>query len=330
MTSSEDPKIHSRVVVLAYEGFAAFEFAVVLELFGRERPEFPQWYDLRVCAVDPPPVRGTGGFLIDGEHDLALLDDADTIIIPGWCEHDISPPEELLERLRTAYDRGARLLSICTGALVLAATGLLDGRRATTHWIHVDKLAKRYPKIQVDPGVLYVDAGRIMTSAGSAAGIDLCLYVIRNDFGADIANAVARRMVVPPHRDGGQSQFIDHPMTLEQQCSLSPMLDWVRENLALEHTVDSLAERAGLSPRTFARRFQNSVGTSPHRWLTQERIFRAQQLLETTSASVERVAEEAGFGSAQVLRLHFRRQIGTTPLGYRKTFQGRGAAQIPA
>ncbi|MEM7584557.1 MAG: transcriptional regulator FtrA [Acidobacteriota bacterium] len=323
MATQTPQRVHSKVVALAYEGFAAFEFAVVLELFGRERPELAEWYDFKVCALDSPPVRGTGGFLIDGEHDLTLIDRADTVIIPGWCEYEVEPPEELLERLRAAHGRGARLVSICTGALVLAATGLLDGRRATTHWAHIDKLTRRYPEVQVDPGVLYVDSGRIMTSAGSAAGIDLCLYVIRNDFGAEIANAVARRMVVPPHRDGGQSQFIDHPMTLEQESSLSPLLDWVREHLADEHTVDSLAQRAGLSPRTFARRFQHSVGTSPHRWLTQERVFRAQQLLETTDASIERVAEESGFGSAQVLRLHFRRHLGTTPVSYRKTFQCR-------
>ena len=324
--ADRDQTIHSRVVALVYDGVAAFEFVVVLELFGRPRPEFDQWYHFRVCAMDPPPVRGTGGILIEAEHDLALLDEADTIIVPAWADPAVKPPEEVLERLRAAHDRGARLLSICTGAFVLAATGLLDGRRATTHWLHSDKLARNYPAVQVEPGVLYVDEGRLMTSAGSAAGIDLCLYVIRSDLGAGVANAVARRMVVPPHRDGGQSQFIDHPLAHEEKCGLSPLLDWVRQNLAEEHSVDSLAARACLSPRTFARHFQDLVGTSPHRWLTRERIFRAQELLETTTASVERVAEESGFGSAQVLRLHFRRHIGTTPIGYRKTFQGRHAA----
>lgn len=319
-------RIHSRVVALAANEFPAFEFAVVLELFGRSRPELEQWYDFSVYAVDPSPVRGTGGLLIEAEQDPELLANADTIVVPSWQTSGAPPSDELLESLRAAYRRGARLLSICTGSFVLAATGLLDGRRATTHWMHVEKLAHDYPAIRVEPGVLYVDEGRILTSAGSAAGIDLCLYVIRADFGARVANAVARRMVVPPHRAGGQSQFIDHPMTLEEQCSLSPLLDWVRENLAQEHTVESLAERACLSPRTFARRFQHHVGTSPHRWLTRERIFRAQELLETTTASVDRVAEEAGFGSAQVLRLHFRRHIGTTPISYRKTFQGRPAS----
>ena len=323
MVPSSSQKIHSRVVALAYEGVLAFEFAVVWELFGRPRPEFEQWYDFAVCAVDPPPVRGLGGILIEAEQDLGLIDRADTIVVPGW-NADISPPSEIIERLRAAHARGARLLSICTGAFLLAETGLLDGRRATTHWIHAEALAKKYPKVRVEPSVLYVDEDRLLTSAGSAAGIDLCLYVIRTDFGAGVANVVARRMVVPPHRDGGQSQYIDHPTTLEQRCSFSPLLDWMRQNLADEHTVESLAARACLSQRTFARRFQHLVGTSPHHWLTRERIFRAQELLETTEASVERVAEEAGFGSAQVLRLHFRRHIGTTPIAYRKTFQGRG------
>ena len=324
--AQEAQKTHSRVVALGFDGFFTFEFAVVLELFGRPRPEFEQWYDFAVCAIDPPPLRGTGGMMIEAEHDLGMIDHADTIVIPGWRAVDGTVPEELCERLRAAYQRGARLVSICTGSFVLAATGLLDERCATTHWLHTEKLAQRYPAICVEPGVLYVDEGRILTSAGSAAGIDLCLHVIRTDFGAGVANLVARRMVVPPHRDGGQSQFIDQPMPLEEQCSLSPLLDWVREHLAEEHTVDSLAERACLSPRTFARRFQHVVGTSPHRWLTQERISRAQELLETTTVSVDRVAEEAGFGSAQVLRLHFRRHTGTTPIGYRRTFQGRTAA----
>lgn len=326
MGVSPGQEAHSRVVALAFEGFFTFEFAVVTELFGRSRPEFERWYDFAICAVDPPPLRGQGGFMIDAEHDLGLLDRADTIVVPGWRASNEPPSRELVERLRAAYHRGARLVSICTGSFVLAATGLLDGRRATTHWLHVDRLARDYPAVQIEPGVLYVDEGQILTSAGSAAGIDLCLYVIRTDFGAEVANAVARRMVVPPHRDGGQSQFIDHPMTHEQRCGLSPLLDWVRENLAAEHTVESLAQRACLSPRTFARRFQDHVGTSPHRWLTRERIFRAQELLETSTASVDRVAEEAGFGSAQVLRLHFRRHVGTTPTSYRKTFQGRAAA----
>ncbi|MEM7355285.1 MAG: transcriptional regulator FtrA [Acidobacteriota bacterium] len=319
--------VHSRVVALAYNDFYAFDFAFVSELFGRLRPEFQQWYDFRICAIDPPPIRGTGGLSIEAAEGLDCLDEADTIIIPGWRQDEVAPPEELLDKLRAAYAGGARLLSICTGAFVLAATGLLDGRRATTHWLHADKLARRYPAVCLEPGVLYVDEGRLLTSAGSAAGIDLCLYVIRKDLGAQVANAVARRMVVPPHRDGGQSQFIDQPSMAEETCGLSPLLDWLRQNLGQEHTVESLAARACLTPRTFARRFQDMVGTSPHRWLTRERIFRAQELLETTTASIERVAEESGFGSAQVLRLHFRRHVGTTPVAYRKTFQGRTAAQ---
>ena len=326
MTGPSRRKCRSRVVALAFDGVPAFELAVVLELFGRPRPELERWYDFEVYALDPPPVRGSGGILIEGQPDLELLDRADTIVVPAWrSPPDAEPPRALIESLRAAYRRGARLMSICTGSFLLAATGLLNGRRATTHWLWAEELASRYPAVRVEPGVLYVDEGRILTSAGSAAGIDLCLYVIRADFGARVANSIARRLVVPPHRDGGQSQYIDHPMTREEKCGLSPLLDWMRGNLAREHTVESLAERACLTPRTFARRFQDHVGTSPHRWLTRQRIFRAQELLETTSASIDRVAEEAGFGSAQVLRLHFRRRVGTTPSAYRKTFQGRAA-----
>lgn len=313
-------RTHSRVVTLAYDGLLAFEFIIAAELFGRPRPEFSQWYDFAVCGVDSPPIRSQAGIVIEAENDLSMLESADTIIVPGWCAVEHLPSPELLARLRDAHERGARVMSICTGAFLLAAAGLLDGRRATTHWAWAELLAERFPRVRVEPGVLYVDEGRLLTSAGSAAGIDLCLYVIRKDLGARIANAVARRMVVPPHRDGGQSQYIDHPMTLVEECSLSPLLDWLRENLAEEHSVDSLAAHAGLTPRTFARRFQDYVGNSPHRWLIQERLVRAQELLETTSASMDRVAEEAGFGSAQVLRLHFRRQLDTTPSRYRQTF----------
>lgn len=326
MTKTQRSRPELSVAVVAFEGLMAFEYSVVWELFGRPRPEFDQWYELSVCAADPSPVRGVGGFVLEAEDDLSGLDRAGTIVVPGWRDLEAPYPPELLERLRDAHARGARLLSICTGSFVLAATGLLDGKSATTHWMYTDLMARTFPAVRVEPGVLYVDEGSILTSAGSAAGIDLGLHVIRRDHGAAVANAVARRLVVPPHREGGQSQYIAHPTPKEPEGGLSPLLDWVREHLADEHTVDSLAARAGLSPRTFARRFQQSVGTSPHRWLTRERIFRAQELLEKTAAGIDRVAEQAGFGSAQVLRLHFRRHLETTPAAYRKTFQGREAA----
>ncbi|MCG8459181.1 MAG: transcriptional regulator FtrA [Holophagales bacterium] len=317
--------IHSRLVTLTFEGFPGLELGMIVDIFGRERPELDVWYSHAFCSADPSPVRGQAGLMMEVQGGLELLETADTIIVPGWRSTDEPPSEELLEALRDAYGRGARLLSICIGAFALAATGLLDGRRATTHWAWTEELAWRYPAIRVEPGVLYVDEGRIQTSAGSAAGIDLCLHMIRNDLGAAAANAIARRLVVPPHRDGGQSQYIDHPISEPGEGSLSPLLDWVRLHLAEEHSVESLAARAGLSPRTFARRFQQVTGTSPHRWLTRERIFRAQELLETTDASVDRVAEDAGFGSAQVLRLHYRRHLGTTPSAYRRTFRHREA-----
>ncbi|MEM1206087.1 MAG: transcriptional regulator FtrA [Acidobacteriota bacterium] len=315
--------MHSRVAILAYDRLFTFDYAVAADLFGRWRPGIEEWYELDVCLVDPPPVRGVGGVVIDGRYDLEVLDRADTVVIPGWRDIDDAPPAPLLERLRQVHRRGARLLSICTGSFVLAAAGLLDGRRATTHWAFAEAMAERFPDVEVDPDVLYVDEGRILTSAGSAAGIDLCLYVIRQDLGSQVANLVARRMVVPPHRDGGQSQFIAPSMGAAAENSLSGLLDWLRRHLDRSHTVESMALRAGFTPRTFARRFQEAVGTSPHRWLTRERVLLSQELLETTSASIDRVAERSGFGSAQVLRLHFRRQVGTSPTGYRKTFQCR-------
>ena len=312
---------HSRVVTLAYNSMGIFDLSVALEVFGRENPGAESWYHHEVCAVDPPPLHVRGGIFIEARHDLTMLDRADTIVIPGLAPPPEAPPADLVERLRAAHARGARLLSICTGAFVIAATGLLDGRRATTHWLWTELLAERHPSIRVESAVLYVEEDRILTSAGCAAGIDLCLYTIRQDMGARIANTVARRMVVPPHRDGGQSQFVEQDVTLHQNCSLSPLLDWVREHLSEAHTVESLASRADLSPRTFARRFRRLIGATPHRWLTRERVFRAQELLEETTASIDRIAESAGFGSAQVLRLHFRRHLLITPTAYRKTFQ---------
>lgn len=315
--------VHSRVVLLAYDGLYSFDFAIAAEIFGRKRPGVESWYELVIGLVDPPPVRGIGGVLIEGDPDPGLLDTADTIVVPGWRDIDDPPPEAVLDALRRAHARGARLLSICTGSFVLAMAGLLDGRRATTHWAWSEAMAERFPEIEVEPGLLYVEEGTLLTSAGSAAGIDLCLHVVRKDFGARIANMVARRMVVPPHRDGGQSQYIDHPLELDAKCSLASLLDWMRENLGAEHSVDSLARRACQTPRTFARRFKESVGISPHRWLVRERVLRCQELLETTDAGIDRIAEETGFGSAQGLRLHFRRQVGTTPTHYRKTFRRR-------
>jgi transcriptional regulator GlxA family with amidase domain len=249
------------------------------------------------------------------------------VIVPAWAT-DRVPPDALLDALRAAYDRGARLMSFCSGAFALAHAGLLDGRRATTHWMYAEKLAAQFPLVDVDAAVLYVDAGRILTSAGTAAGIDLCLHLVRLDHGAEVANAVARRMVVPPHRDGGQAQFVEAPMAaqIDGDDPFTATLDWAVEHLDQPLSVELLAQRAAMSPRTFARRFRASSGATPHQWLLKQRVVLAMRLLETTDQPVERIASRCGFGSAAVLRTHFQRHVGTSPAGYRRTFCGDRAS----
>ena len=258
---------------------------------------------------------------------LDAIDEADTIVIPGWDEDDGAVPDELIAALQRADARGARLLSVCTGAFALAEAGVLDGRSATTHWHHADAFAKRFPAVCVDPRVLYVDVdNRIMTSAGTAAGIDLCLHVVRLDFGAEVANAVARRMVVPPHRDGGQAQYVEAPVPVDDLDPMADVLAWATGHLDEQITVDDLAARANQSPRTFARRFKASTGTTPLQWLLNQRILLAQRLLETTDESIELIADRCGFGSAATLRLHFQRTVSAAPLAYRRTFRGTEVA----
>lgn len=312
---------HTVAAVIA-DGVAPFELAVGCEVFGIDRSELADpWYRFVVCAAEPTPIRTSVGFTIDTPHGLDEVCRADTVIVPAWNIGKEVPPG-LVDALRTAHRRGARLLSVCTGAFVLAATGLLDGRRATTHWMHTDLLAQRHPEIDVDPRVLYVDEGDVMTSAGTAAGIDLCLHVVRLDHGAEVANAVARRMVVPPHRDGGQAQFVEAPVApAAGDDPLAATLGWMLEHLHLPLSVDQLAERAHMSPRHFARRFRAVTGTTPHQWLLSQRVLLASRLLETTDDSVERVAQRCGMGTAANLRIHFQRVVGTSPLAYRRTFR---------
>jgi AraC family transcriptional activator FtrA len=250
---------------------------------------------------------------------LADLARADTIIIPGWRVHE-TPPAPLVAMLRRAHARGVRLVSICSGVFVLAATGLLDGCRATTHWRYAEALRSRHPKIQVEPDVLYIDEGSILTSAGSAAGIDLCLHIVRRDCGAEIANQVARRLVVPPLREGGQAQFAVRPIPPEESQGLARVLEWAHGHLDRAMTVDDLANQANMSPRTFARRFRQETGTTPHRWLTHQRILSAQQLLEKSDQSIDRIAESVGLQTSTTLREHFRRILKTTPTAYRRAF----------
>ena len=312
------------VVAVAGDVVSPFELAVACEVFGLDRPElFDPWYRFVVCSVDRRPVETKVGFTIHPDAGLEALDTADSVIVPaGYRDADGGFDRRLLDALRRAHARGARLMSVCSGAFVLAEAGLLDGRRATTHWMHAHRLATDHPAIDVDPSVLYVDEGDILTSAGTAAGIDMCLHVVRKDLGAEIANAVARRMVVPPHRDGGQQQFVDLPVpTCGAGDPLTELLEWMGANLDQQVAVDDLARRAHMSPRHFARRFRASTGTTPHQWLLAQRVLLAQRLLESTDEPVERVAQRCGFASAAALRIHFQKATSTSPLAYRRAFR---------
>jgi AraC family transcriptional regulator, transcriptional activator FtrA len=318
------------VACVVYDGLCTFEFGIVVEVFGLSRPEFDAWYRFAVCGLEPGPLRATGGVRVEADQGLEGIRHAGTVVIPGWRDPAERPPEMLLHTLREAHAHGARILSVCSGVFVLAAAGLLAGRRATTHWRYTEHLRAAYPEIRVDPDVLYVDEGSVLTSAGSAAGLDLCLHLVRHDFGAEKANVVARRLVIAPHRDGGQAQFIPKPVESRGSNGLAELMDWVRERLQDDHTIESMAARASMSTRTLARRFRESAGTTPQRWLVRERVFHAQRLLETTSFGLERVAREAGFGSAQLLRHHFRRIADTTPKAYRQTFRQRDDVGAPS
>lgn len=308
------------VAVLAYGGTATFELGIVVELFGLPRPEFSEWYRFKVCALETGPLATTGGLTITCRHGIDALSRAGTIVIPGWRTEE-QPPERLLRILRRAHGRGARLVSICSGAFVLAATGLLDGRRATTHWRYAQQLAQMYPRIRVEPDVLYVDEGDLLTSAGSAAGIDLCLHIVRKDFGESVASQVARRLVVYPHRDGGQAQFVDRAVPKENRPWLAKLLEWTQSHLGEKLSVQRLAKEAGMSKRTLSRRFAEEVATSPIEWLIGLRLARAKQMLEKTARSVDEIAYDTGFGSAPTLRHHFRHRLNTSPVAYRSHFR---------
>ena len=313
---------HRDVAVLAYSGMATFELGIVVELFGLPRPEFSEWYRFKVCALETGPLAATGDLMITPRHGIEALSRAGTIVIPGWRPEQ-QPPQRLVRILRRAHGRGARLVSICSGAFVIAATGLLDGRRATTHWRYVAQLAQMYPSIKVEPDVLYVDEGNLLTSAGSAAGIDLCLHVVRRDFGESVASQVARRLVVYPHRDGGQAQFVDRLVPQEDTLWLAKLLEWSQNHLDEDLSVERLAKQAGMSKRTLSRRFAEEAGTSPIEWLIGLRLARAKQMLEKTARSVDEIAYDTGFGSAPTLRHHFRRRLNTSPVAYRTHFRAR-------
>ena len=309
------------VALLAYDGLGTFEFGIAVEIFGLPRPEVGRnWYRFQVCSLEAGLLRATGGVSVKAHGGLSQLARAGMIIVPGWKGCDVPVPQRLIASLRKAHASGARLVSICSGVFVLAATGLLSGRRATTHWRYIEALRSKYPDVCVEPDVLYVDEGQILTSAGSAAGIDLCLHIVRQDFGAEIANQVARRLVVPPHRDGGQAQFIPEPIRKAPGGGLAQVLRWLESNMDRELHVAELAERAAMSPRTFARQFRRQTGTTPHQWLTHVRLLAAQRRLEQTNESVDEVAEAVGWQTAATLRQHFTHHLGTSPTTYRRRF----------
>lgn len=312
------------VAVVLIDEFAPFEFGVLCEVFGIDRTEegVPP-IEFRVCAETPGvPLRSSVGVPMVPQLGLDALVGADLVALPAYRIRD-EYPAEVLAALRAAAARGSTLLSVCSGAFLLAATGLLDGRRCTTHWAHVDEFAERFPAAKLDPDVLFVDDGDIVTSAGTAAGIDACLHLVRRELGTAPATAIARRMVVPPQRDGGQRQFVDLPIPECTADSLQPTLAWLVEHLREDHTVADLARRANLSERTFARRFVAETGTTPHRWLTMQRVLHARRLLEETELGIDDIAQEAGFGTAALLRHHFHRIVGVAPHDYRRTFAHR-------
>ncbi|MCC6437986.1 MAG: helix-turn-helix domain-containing protein [Acidimicrobiales bacterium] len=311
------------VAVVVDEGMHAFEFGVACEVFGLRRPELGvAWYEFRVCGPSVAAVRANEGFALQADHDWSALVEADTVGVPAAPALPEPSNPALVDALRTAARNGARMVSFCSGAFLLAEAGLLDDRPATTHWMHAPAFRRRFPRVKLHPDVLYVDDGDVLTSAGTAAGIDLALHIVRLDHGAEVANAVARRMVVPPHRDGGQAQFTSPPLPSpgDADVGLAATMDWMVANLGEPLTVADMAAHALMSARTFARRFRAATGTTPHEWLSAHRVRHAQRLLEATDLPVERVAVEAGLGSAANLRLRFR-TVGLSPTVYRRRFR---------
>ncbi|MGW4894596.1 GlxA family transcriptional regulator [Kitasatospora sp. NPDC004240] len=328
------------VAVLDHEGIPPwdlYELGIACAVFGNAQPDLTEhWYDLRLCSGAPGPRSGEPsaggfGFTLSTPYGWEALAGADTVLVAAVPEECVTGgreiPPALIAELRRAARAGARMVSLCTGAFALAAAGILDGRRATAHWEHTAELARRHPAVTVDDRVLYVDDGDVLTSAGAAAGLDLCLHIVRRDLGAHIANQLARRLVVPAHRPGGQAQFVDLSVPATDDDSLAPVLEWALANLERPLTVEDLARRARMSPRTFFRRLQAATGTTPLQWLLDQRLARARTLLEATDLPVERIGERSGLGSATNLRRHFTARVGVTPTDYRRAFTGpRGGA----
>lgn len=309
------------VVALIYNQLCTFEFGCTVEVFALKRPELGvTWYEFATFAVDEGPITAAGGITIVPTPGEMLLENADTIIVPGWRGVESEVPATLIAQLQAAHARGARICSICTGAFVLAAAGLLEGKRVTTHWRYTDLLASMYPRLTIQPNELYVDQGQIVTAAGSAAGLDMMLHLVRNDHGAKVANMVAQRMVIPPHRQGGQSQYASRQLVSSSEGPVSRLMDWIRRDLQRPHSIKDMAEHAAVSTRTLHRSFMESTGMTPNDWLLGERIAYAKELLESSTMRLTEIVDVAGFGSEESLRRHFRNLVGISPSSYRKQF----------
>jgi transcriptional regulator GlxA family with amidase domain len=319
----KEPLMLNKIVCVTLPGMAPFEFGVLCEVFGIDRSDQGgPVFDFHITAAVPGPVRTKLGFDIIVTEDLSAADDADLIAIPAYLNGSEIHPE-VLRVVRDAEARGAWVLSVCSGAFVLGAAGILNGRRSTTHWMYTDDLARQYPETTVDPDVLFVEDNKVVTGAGTAAGIDAALHIVRKELGAAAANIIARRMVVPPQRDGGQSQFIESPVVECQSDSFAAVTEWMLMNLEQDLTVNQLARQSLMSSRTFARRFRAELGTTPTAWLNRQRLLRAQQLLEETDRGLEEIASDTGFGGAAVMRHHFLKVLQTTPTAYRRAFGGQ-------
>jgi AraC family transcriptional regulator, transcriptional activator FtrA len=318
------------VAAIAFDGISPFHLSVPCLVFAEDRAalDLPR-FEFRVCAIEDGPIRTDAGLTISVPHGLSALDDADIVIVPSWKNLEVPPPAALIEALRRAHRRGALIVGLCLGTFAVAATGLLSGRRAATHWAFSDQLQALYPDILVEPEVLYIDNGDVLTSAGVAAGLDCCLHIIRARYGAEAALRLARQIVLSPHRQGGQAQFIERPIARTENADrFTHAIDTVRKTLHETHSLDSVAATAGLTRRTFTRRFQKTIGTSFGDWLTDQRVALAQRLLEVTEKSMDMIAFEAGFGSATSLRQHFAARLRTTPAQYRREFSKNAQERV--
>lgn len=309
------------VVAVIYDNLCTFEFGCVTEVFALQRPEIERkWYEFKVCSIERRTVQAHGGIAVRASYGPEVLDRADTIIIPGWRQVDERPPEILLRKLQQAHKRGARICSICSGVFVLGHAGLLDGKKVTTHWRYASLLRQTFPDLQVDQDVLYIDEGQIITSAGSAAGLDMLLHLVRKDYGAKVGNKVAQRLVIPPHRDGGQAQYIPRLVSEESDANMAKVLDWIQKHLREPLTVDFIAKKFALGKRTLERHFRAQTGMSPQQWIIRQRVGYAKELLEEKSYSLSQIAESAGFGSNESFRRHFKLVTKLSPSVYRKQF----------